>query len=252
MTGGVIPTGLDQRGRVLFWSSATLDQLHATATREQLAFLDQAMAAELDNREQARRARLLRRAGFPAPKTFDGYEWAGVKLPDALDREQVTGAGFVADKVNLVCYGPVGTGKTHLAIAAGMAAVEAGKTVKFTTVSDLVIRLGEAKTAGALERLTRDLAKQDLLILDEFGYVPIDRDAARLLFQIISGAYETRSLVITTNVPFANWGGVLTDDQLAAAMIDRIAHHGHLIVFDGESWRIRHALMRADADRRPS
>ena len=74
--------------------------------------------------------------------------------------------------------------------------------------------------------------------------MPIDRDAARLLFQIVSDAYETRSLIITTNVPFSNWGGVLTDDQLAAAMIDRIAHHGHLITFEGDSWRMRHALMK--------
>ena len=88
------------------------------------------------------------------------------------------------------------------------------------------------------------IRKSDLIILDEFGYVPIDRDGARLLFQIISDSYETRSIIITTNVEFSRWGTVLTDDQMAAAIIDRIAHHGHLLVFEGESYRMKHALMR--------
>lgn len=239
-----IPDSLAGRARALMWSGATIDTLKRGNTEEQLDFLSQAMAAELSNREQARKTRLTRRAGFPAPKTLDGYDWAGVKLPPTIDQATLMNAGFVANQENLVCYGPVGTGKTHLAIGVGHSAISQGMAVKFTTVSQLVNRLAEAKTAGTLDKTTKDLARFDLLILDEYGYVPIDRDAARLLFQIISDAYETRSLIITTNVPFSNWGAVLTDDQLAAAMIDRIAHHGHLIVFDSDSWRMRHALMK--------
>jgi len=242
------PAGLAARARALLWSQATLTQLDADATSEQLDFLNHAMGTELANRETARKTRLIRRAGFPTPKTFDGYDFTGVKLPAALSREDLTGAAFITDHANLVCYGPVGTGKTHLAIAVGQAAVNSGMAVKFTTVSELVLRLAQAKTAGTLDKTIREYAKQDCLILDEYGYVPIDRDAARLLFQIVADAYETRSLIITTNVPFSNWGGVLTDDQLAAAMIDRIAHHGHLIYFEGDSWRMRHALMKQQPD----
>lgn len=231
-------------GRSLLWSTPTLDDLQATATPDQLAFLVQAMTAENTNRDLARRVRLVKRAGFPAPKSFTAYDWAGLKLPATLTREDLTSAAFVANHENLVCYGPVGTGKTHFAIAIGQAAIDQGIPVRFFTVSELVIRLAEAKTAGRLDRLLGDIAKAGLLVLDEYGYVPIDRDAARLLFGIIANAYETRSLIITTNLPFSHWGAVLTDDQLAAAMIDRIAHHGHLVTFEGDSYRMRHALMR--------
>jgi hypothetical protein len=94
------------------------------------------------------------------------------------------------------------------------------------------------------------LLKHQLIILDEFGYIPIDQNAARLLYQIVSECYETRSLIITTNVPFSRWGTILTDDQMAAAMIDRIAHHGHLINFTGSSYRMRNALMRETHQRK--
>jgi DNA replication protein DnaC len=107
--------------------------------------------------------------------------------------------------------------------------------------------LTDAEQDGTLGRFTRGLARARLVVLDEFGYIPVDRDAARLLFNVIADCYEARPLVITTNTPLSNWGPVLTDDQLAAALIDRVAHHGHLIVFDAESYRTRHALMRQPA-----
>ena len=238
------PGDLHALGRSLLWSKPTLDDIQESATVDQLAFLTSAMRLENTNRDLARQVRLAKRAGFPAPKSFTGYDWTGVRLPPALAREHLTSASFIADHQNLVCYGPVGTGKTHLAIAIGQAAIDHGIPVRFFTVSELVIRLAEAKTGHRLDRLLCDITKAGLLILDEYGYVPIDRDAARLLYQIIADAYETRSLIITTNQAFSAWGTVLTDDQLAAAMIDRIAHHGHLITFEGDSYRIRHALMR--------
>lgn len=141
-------------------------------------------------------------------------------------------------------YGPVGTGKTHLAIAAGLRACELGKTVKFYTVAELVMRLAEAKRGGTLERLMSEIQRCQLLILDEWGYIPVDKDGSQLLFRVIADSYESRSLVITTNLEFSKWGTVFTDDQMAAAMIDRLAHHGHLLVFEGESYRMKHALMK--------
>ena len=107
-----------------------------------------------------------------------------------------------------------------------------------------ILKLAEARKNGTLERLRTTLNQQDLLILDEWGYVPVDRDGSELLFQVISDSYESRSLILTTNIEFSKWGGIFTDEQMAAAMIDRLVHHGHLIMFDGKSYRMQHALMR--------
>ena len=126
-------------------------------------------------------------------------------------------------------------GKSHLATDLGVRACEQGYTVRFFTVTDLVLRLSEARRAGTLERLQQDLQRAAWLILDEWGYVPVDRDGSQLLFRVIADSYETRSLILTTNLEFSKWGSLFTDDQMAAAMIDRLAHHGHLLLFDGEA-----------------
>jgi DNA replication protein DnaC len=237
-------TELKASGRALMLSNRTTEAFAARATPKQLDFLLEMMRFELDYREENRRRRVYRKAALPSVKTFDSYEWGGVRLPPQLSREELTGCGFIERSMNLVLYGPVGTGKTHMAVALGAAACEMGIGVRFFTVSELVLRLMTASAEGRLDRVLGDIMKSDLVILDEFGYVPIDRDGARLLFQVVSECYEARSLVITTNVEFSRWGSILTDDQMAAAMIDRIAHHGHLIVFEGESYRMRNALMR--------
>jgi len=229
--------------RQLMWSATSIDQLAEHATSDQLGFLTQAMTCELACRDDARRARYRHQAGFPMIKGLGDYEWGNITLPPALTRDDIQKCRFVPAGQNLVLLGPVGTGKTHLAIALGLTACQLGIPTRYFTVADLVLKLAAAQTAGTLSKTMTTINKAQLIILDEFGYVPIDRDAARLLFQIIADAYETRSLVITTNVAFSHWGAVLTDDQMAAAIIDRIAHHGHLITFTGSSWRMTHALM---------
>lgn len=130
-----------------------------------------------------------------------------------------------------------------MSIAVGTAAVESGMNVRFFTTAQLVMGLLKASDAGTLDALMNDLRKCDLLILDEFGYVPMDVNAARLLFQVVSDCYESRSLILTTNIEFSKWGTVLGDDKLAAAMIDRIIHHGRLLEFGGESKRMCTSLM---------
>ena len=239
-------TDLDQlktSARQLMWSATSIEKLSETATPDQLGFLAQAMACELACRDDARRARYRHQAGFPVIKGFDGYQWADIVLPGALTRDDIRACRFVTAGENLVLLGPVGTGKTHLGIAIGLAACQLGIPTRYHTVADLVLKLAAAQAGGTLAKTMAAINKAQLLILDELGYVPIDRDAARLLFQVIADAYEARSLIITTNVAFSHWGAVLTDDQMAAAMIDRIAHHGHLISFTGSSWRMAHALM---------
>ena len=191
-------------------------------------------------------------------QVLDGYDFTGLikemkhtPVPEDViyvpSVEELEALEFVPGQKNLVLYGPVGVGKTHMAIAAGVKACNLGYKTKFYTVTELVLKLAEARKNGTLERLLRDLRSLDLLILDEWGYVPVDKDGSQLLFRVISDSYESKSLILTTNLEFSKWGGIFTDDQMAAAMIDRLVHHGHLLIFEGKSYRMEHALMRRDA-----
>mgnify|MGYP005851956209 CR=1 FL=1 len=223
-------------------NSVRLCDLEATPKQEE--FLHRIFSEELAHRERMRKERLFRKASFPIRKTLEAYEFNQVRLPNAISMDELTSCQFIREKRNLVLYGPVGTGKTHLAVALGVKACELSIETRFFTVAALVTRLREAKRTGGLEKTLKELGTAQLIILDEWGYLPLDREDAQMLFQVVADSYERRSLVVTTNLEFSKWGGILTDDQMAAAMIDRLAHHGHLIVFEGESYRLKNALMR--------
>lgn len=229
--------------RVAF-SQKTVELCEMEANASQEYFVHRILKSELENRESAKRKSLIREAAFPVYKTLNGYEFTSQRLPPGLKKEDLREGTFIKERKNIVMYGPVGTGKTHLSIALGTSACEKGITVRFFTASELVVRLSEAFKSGNLEKMMKAVLKAELLIIDEWGYVPIDKQGAQLLFRIISDSYERRSLVITTNLEFSKWGSLFTDDQMAAAMIDRLAHHGHLILFEGESYRMKNALMR--------
>jgi len=230
--------------RKLMMSHRAVELCETEATPRQEEFLHLVLTEEIFSRERGRRTRLLRKAGFPVYKTFEGYDFKNVKMPVALLQETLIECSFVKEKKNLILYGPVGTGKTHLSIAIGIKACELGLKTKFASVTEMVLKLAEARKTGTLERLVRELQGLDLLILDEWGYVPVDRDGSQLLFRVIADSYESKSLVLTTNLEFSKWGSIFTDDQMAAAMIDRLVHHGHLLLFEGESYRMKNALMR--------
>jgi len=181
------------------------------ATPKQEEFLCQVLAEEISGRERTRKARLLNRASFPVLKSFEGYEYGSVRFPPTFSKDDLLRGDFIQEKKNLVLFGPVGTGKTHMAIAVGVQACEMGLKVRFYTVTELVLKLAEARKNGTLERLIRDLQQLDLLVLDEWGYVPIDKDGSQLLFRVISDSYESKSLIFTTNLEFSKWGGVFTD-----------------------------------------
>jgi DNA replication protein DnaC len=215
---------------------------HATPKQEE--FLAYILEQEVLQREQNRRARQLSRACFPVLKSFEGYEYGAIRFPPTISREDLLSCNFIGEKKNLILYGPVGIGKTHLAIALGAKACQLGMNVRFYTVTELVLKLGDAHRSGTLERLIRDLQRLDLLILDEWGYVPIDKEGSQLLFRVVADSYESKSLILTTNLEFSKWGSIFTDEQMAAAMIDRLIHHGHLLIFEGQSYRMAHALMR--------
>ena len=165
-------------------------------------------------------------------------------FPADWGREQLASLQFVDRAEDLVLYGDVGCGKTHLAIAIGELACRRMIPVRFFTASSLVMRLRKAKHDNRLDTELKTIGKAELLIIDELGYLPIDIEGARLLFQVIADSYETRSVVFTSNLEFSRWGDVFGDGDMAAAVIDRIVHHGRIVRFHGESYRNTHSLMK--------
>lgn len=213
------------------------------ATPVQLDLMESWLDAEIASRERSKRVRLLKAAGFPNAKDIEGYDWSNLRMPADWGRAQLETLDFIDRCEDLVLYGPVGTGKSHLAIAIGRLACERGVPVRFFTATGLLMRLRRAQQENRLDRELASIGKARLLIIDEFGYLPIDEEGSRLLFQIISDSYETRSIIYTTNIEFSGWGRVLGDKNMAAALIDRTVHHGRLIRFEGGSYRSEHALM---------
>ena len=230
--------------RKIMLSKSTIEHVLGSATTGQLSFLGDVLAMELSSRDASRKARLIKHASFPVLKTFDGYDFSGVRFPGSFTKDQMLSLDFIADRKTIVFYGGCGSGKTHAMTALGLSACSRGYRTRFTTVSQLLTRLSEAKMNGCLEKMFEDIGKDDLLLLDELCYLPVDRESAQLLFRVISESYERKALVITTNLPFSEWGRLFTDEQLAAAIIDRIVHHGHLIATGERDWRLEHSLMK--------
>ena len=236
-------TSLRSLARAMYFSNATVEAFLKTATASEVRCISDFISSELEERERSKRDRLYRRARFPQPKSFEGYDFSQVSFPEGYTEEDLRSLAFVDAAQDFVFHGQTGRGKTHLAIAVGTACVAAGRNVRFFTTAELALALTRAAREHTLEALMRDIAKCDLVILDEFGYVPIDIESARLLFQVVADCYEKRSVIFTTNIEFGKWGTILGDDKLAAAMIDRVVHHGRLVEFGGASRRMEEALM---------
>ena len=241
---GALARRVVEAGRACSLTTAVLEEWSGLGTPRQVEYLAGYLEAERASREASRRATLLRRCALPAPKTFDGYDWSAVSWPEGLGRSDLTSLGFLERREDLVLMGDVGTGKTHMASALCQLACEAGMEARFFTASSLVARLRRARDEGRMDRESALIGRARLLVVDELGFLPLDHDGARLLFQVFADAYERQSVVITTNLEFSRWGAVFGDDQMAAAVIDRIVHHGRLVQFRGESYRVRHALMQ--------
>ena len=223
---------------------SVLEKALADATPGQLGFLANLFEKENASRAESKRRRLLKQAGFPQSKTLEGYDWSMASFPADWGREQLESLEFVDRAEDLVFYGDVGCGKTHLAIAIGMLACQRMIPVRFFTASSLVMRLRKAKDDNRLDAELKSIGRAGLVIIDELGYLPIDIDGARLLFQVIADSYETRSVIFTSNLESGRWGDVFGDGDMAAAVIDRIVHHGSILRFHGESYRNKHSLMK--------
>ena len=189
-------------------------------------------------------ARALDVAHLNPTRTLENYDFTGFQWPERLPQPDFASCGFIHRAENIIMFGPSGTGKTRLANSVGVEAVRRGFRVFFVTVSDFVARLSMEYSRGRHLDYLAKLKRLDLLILDEFGYVSIDKAAAELLFQVVSSFYEQHSIIITSNLLFDEWGKMLPDPALATALLDRIIQYCHLIRFSGESYRLTHSLMK--------
>ena len=207
-------------------------------------YLLEILRMEIQHREVVRKERLIKNAGFYTRKHFDTFRFDDVTMPTGIDTEYLRNCRFIEEKKNLVFFGNTGSGKSHLAQAIGLEACNRGKSVKFFRTAALVNRLSEAKNEKTLSIFLKQLMKADILVLDEWGYVPLDRDGARLLFEIISECYESKSIIVTTNIEFTRWSTILYDEQMTSALLDRLLHHCYLLIFNGDSDRMKNSLIR--------
>lgn len=222
----------------LSWIRQHYQEVEAASKEE---YLRKLFEREIAQREERKINLLVKQATFPKI-SGEPFQWEDIQFANGTTHDYLLGGHFMTGEENLIFYGGVGTGKTYLATLIGLNTAKRGQKVKFYTVARLVNELLQANENNKLDRLFKKIEKLDLLILDELGYIPLHKEGAELLFQVISMCYEMRSIVITTNLSFSQWNHVFGDQILTEAVIDRLIHHSHLIVFSGESHRYKESL----------
>jgi DNA replication protein DnaC len=204
-----------------------------------VAIISQLLKAETAEREVRSIAYQIKAARFPAYKDLTGFDFASSEVNEALVR-QLHRCEFIDKADNIVLVGGPGTGKTHLATALGVQAVEHHhKKVRFFSTVELVNALEKEKALGKTGQIAERLARSDLVILDELGYLPFSASGGALLFHLLSKLYERASVVITTNLSFSEWAGVFGDTKMTTALLDRLTHHCHIVETGNDSFRFK-------------
>jgi len=206
--------------------------------------IDLLLAEEYSTRETRRIKIALMTARLTTIKTLESFDFS---FQPSLDRNQILALaelGFIERKEALHFLGPPGTGKSHLAIALGYTAVKAGKSVYMATLAEIIASLTKAEREGTLTQRIRFLTRTALLIIDEIGYLPLDKSGANLFFQLVNARYEKGAMILTSNRSFQEWGEIFGDNVVAAALLDRLLHHAVVIQIEGNSYRLRtHAAL---------
>ena len=238
-----LPTVRDQATR--------LAEIAAREHSTYLAYLAEVLAAELDDRSSRRRARRIAEARFPRLKRLADFNADAVPSVAPGQLARLASGAYLDKGEPVVLLGDSGTGKTHLLIGLGLAACEQGRRVRYVTTAALVNELVEAADQRALSRLVGRYGRLDLLLLDELGYVQVDPRGAELLFQIITEREERAAVAIGTNLPFSEWGTVVPDPRLVAAIVDRVTFNAHILETGTQSYRLR-TSKTASRTRKPS
>jgi DNA replication protein DnaC len=199
---------------------------------------------ELIDRERRLVERRIREARFPAVKSLDTFDFTAMPTLNKPLVLELARCEFVLARDNIIVLGNSGTGKTHIALALGLAACQRGFSVAFATAAGLVHQLQEARDERRLLRLQQNLAAAKLLIVDELGYVPLSQTGAELLFEVFSQRHERNSTIVTSNLPFEEWTSVFGSERLTGALLDRLTHHVHILEMNGESYRLKHSKAR--------
>jgi DNA replication protein DnaC len=219
-----------------------LDSLCEQASKKDLGykeFLSEALQTEWKGRHQKGVESRLKMARFPWVKSIEQFDFSFQPSIDRKVIRELSGLGFVDRAENVIILGPPGVGKTHMAIALGVKAVEEGHKVFFLTLESLITRLIRARAENRIERQLQLFAYPKVLIIDEMGYLPMNREEAGLFFRLLTRRYERASLIITSNKSFVDWGEIFNDQVLATAILDRLLHHCTTLNIKGDSYRLK-------------
>ena len=210
----------------------------AAENKDHVQYLLRLCELELIERERRMIERRIKAAKFPATKSLDSFDFKTIPSVNKVLTMELARCEYIDKRQNVIALGPSGTGKSHVALGLGLAACQKGLKVRFMTAAALVHEMIEAVDERRLQRHQKQLAAQDLLIIDELGFVPLSKTGAELLFEVISQRYERGSIIITSNLPFDEWTEVFGSERLTGAILDRLTHHVHILEMNGESYRL--------------